>query len=78
MKIKTELLKKYIGDYINIRINDFDINATEIADTTAIKALAEIQQIIKDIDLSDFDMADKIVCVFEKYKLDAGSCHDFY
>ena len=46
MKIKTELLKKYIADFINICIDDFEI-------------------------------VEKIVCVFEKYNIDFGGCHDF-
>ena len=77
MKIKTELLKAYISYIINERIEDFEIDANEIADSVAIKMLAEIQEIIKNDDYSDFEMVEEIVCVFEKYKIDFGNCHDF-
>ena len=77
MKIKTELLKAYISYIINERIEDFEIDANEIADSVAIKMLAEIQEIIKNDDYSDFEMVEEIVCVFEKYKIDFGNCHNF-
>ena len=77
MKIKTELLRVFISDYVRARIEDFEIDANEIADTTAIKMLAEIQEIIKDDELNDFMKVDEIMCVFEDYKIDFGNCHDF-
>ena len=77
MNIKLELLRDYITDFIRFRIEDFEINASQIADTTAIKVLAEIQNVIKDEDYSDFDAIEKIVCIFEEYKIDAGFRHDF-
>ena len=77
MKIKVELLKTYISDFINSRIEDFEIDADDIANTVAIKILAEIQEIIKNDSYSDFERIEEIVCVFEKYKIDFGNCHDF-
>lgn len=77
MKIKTELLKSFIADYINNRIDNFEIDADKIANTAAIKILAEIQSIIKNDNYSDFEIVEEIVCVFEKYKIDCGNCHDF-
>ena len=77
MKIKAELLKTYISDFINSRIEDFEIDADDIANTVAIKILAEIQKIIKNDSYSDFERIEEIVCVFEKYKIDFGNCHDF-
>ena len=77
MKIKTELLKKYISDSINNQIIDLEINADEIADTVAIKILSEIQDIIKNDYYSDFEIVERIVYIFEKYKIDFGNCHDF-
>ena len=47
MKIRAELLKTYISDFINSRIEDFEIDADDIANTVAIKILTEIQEIIK-------------------------------
>ncbi len=77
MKVKIELLRAYISDAINERIQDFEIDADKIADTVAIKMLAEIQDIIMDDEYSDFEIVEEIVCVFKKYKIDFGSCHDF-
>ena len=76
MNIKRELLKDSIHDIIDSRLADISINADEIADTTAIKALSEIQSILAG-DLDDFEIVEKIICVFEKYNLNAGGCHDF-
>ena len=77
MKIKTELLRGYISDFINERIEDFEIDADDIANTVAIKMLSEIQEILKNYNHSDFDTVEEIFCVFEKYKIDFGCCHDF-
>ncbi len=77
MNIKTELLKGYISDFVQSRIEDFVIDASQIADTTAIKMLSEIQTVIKNENYSDFEIVDEIVCIFGKYNIDFGACHDF-
>ena len=77
MNIKVELLKSYISDFIKYRIEDFEIDASQIADTVAIKMLREIQSIIKNESYSDFDAVEEIVRVFEKYNIDFGGRHDF-
>ncbi len=76
MDIKVELLKQEIIRKVNEELEDFGIDATQIADSTAIKALREIQQILKDNE-DDFMIVEKIVLVFEKYGLDSVPCHDF-
>ena len=63
--------------FVKSRIEDFVIDASEIANTTAIKMLAEIQAAIKNENYSDFEIVDEIVCIFGKYKIDFGSCHNF-
>lgn len=77
MKVKLDLLRNCITDIINSKIEDFEIDASKIADTTAIQALNEIQKVIKDEDYSDFEAIEEIVCIFEKYNIDAGFRHDF-
>ena len=77
MNIKVELLNNYISDFIKSRIEDFEIDASQIADTTATQMLSEIQNVIKNEDNSDFETVEKIVCIFEKYNVDYGSRHDF-
>jgi len=77
MDIKLELLRNYITDFVNNKIEDFEIDASQIADTTAIQALNEIQKVIKDESYSDFEAIEEIVCIFEKYNIAAGFRHDF-
>ena len=77
MNIKLELLRNYVSDFINNRIEDFDVDASQIADSTAIQILAEIQKIIKNESYSDFDVVEEIVCLFEKYNISASPRHDF-
>ena len=77
MNIKVELLKNHITDFIKFKIEDFEIDASQIADTTAIQMLFEIQKVIKEEKYSDFDAVEEIVCIFEKYNIDFGSRHDF-
>lgn len=77
MNVKVELLINHISDFIKNNIEDFEIDASQIADTTAIQMLGEIQKVIKDENYSDFDAVEEIVCIFEKYNIDFGSRHDF-
>ena len=77
MNIKTELLKSYMAEFVKSEIEDFEIDASQIADTTAIQMLSKIQTVIKNESYSDFDVVEKIVCIFEKYNIDSGSRHDF-
>ena len=77
MNIKIELLKSYIAEFVKSEIEDFEIDASQIADTTATQMLSEIQTVIKNESYSDFDVVEKIVCIFEKYNIDSGSRHDF-
>ena len=77
MNIKLELLKNSIHNIIDTRLNDIEIDVNEISQTTAIKALCEIQKILKNDSYSDFEVVDKIVDIFQKYNLDFGNQHDF-
>ncbi len=77
MHLKLELLKWAVFDAVAEGLEHAEIDADEIADTTAIMALAEIQEIIKDEKKTDFEIVDEIVNVFAKYKIDFGICHDF-
>lgn len=77
MNIKLELLKSNIKDYIDSNLQDFEIDVSEIANTTAINILSEIQTTIRNENYSDFDVVEEIVCIFEKYNIDSGYRHDF-
>ena len=76
MTVKTELLKHYICNYVLNSMNDLEIDENNIVDTMAIKILKKIQQILQK-ESTDFDKVEEIVCLFEKYDIDAGGCHDF-
>ena len=77
MNIKLELLRNHISDYLKYNIEDLEIDASQIADSTAVRMLSEIQNVIKNDNYSDFDAMEEIVCIFEKYNIDYGFRHDF-
>ncbi|MBR4721206.1 MAG: hypothetical protein IK057_05530 [Clostridia bacterium] len=77
MNIKLELLQNAIFDAIGEKLSYMEIDADKIADTTAIKVLSEIKEIINDDEKSDFDAVEEIVYVFEKYNIGIGGRHDF-
>ncbi len=77
MNVKVELLKNHITDFINSKIEAFEIDASQIADTTATQMLSEIQKVIKNAEYSDFEAIEEIVCIFEKNNVDSGFRHDF-
>ncbi|MBQ7039369.1 MAG: hypothetical protein IJN39_02270 [Clostridia bacterium] len=76
MNIKTELLKNFIASYIEERIEDFEIDADKIADSSAIEIVGLVQGVLKNDELDDIEMIEEIVKIFEKFGLDTGSCHD--
>ncbi len=77
MTIKTELIKGGICDAVCSKLTDFDIDESKVADTRAIQALGEIQEILNDEYLSDFEIVDSIVSVFGKYNLSFSGNYDF-
>ena len=77
MNLKLELLQGAIFEAITRGLCYAEIDADEIADTTAIKVLSEIKEIIHDEEKEAFDVVEEIVCIFEKYHIDIGGRHDF-
>ncbi len=77
MNLEIELLGNALSEAIKQYLLNSNINYDVIADTVSIKVLSEIQQILKNDCISDFDAIEQIICVFEKYNLDFGSRHDF-
>ena len=76
MNIKVELLKRELIRVIKEELEDFEIDASEIADTTATKLIGEIRNILKT-ENDDFMIVEKIVCLFEEYEIECSPCHDF-
>ncbi|MBQ3023565.1 MAG: hypothetical protein IJD91_09700 [Clostridia bacterium] len=77
MNIKMELLRSGIADFITSNLESSEVDVNKITYTVAINMLAEIQQVIRNENHSDFDAIEKIVCIFEKYNIDFGFRHDF-
>lgn len=77
MELKLELLTSGILDAIINSLKKSDIDIDCIAQTTAISALEDIRECIKNDNLSDFDVIEEIVNIFEKYHIDCGCRHDF-
>lgn len=77
MDIKLELLKSSIADLVTSNIENLDIDVSQIADTVAISMLREILSVIKDDTLSDFEMVEQIVTIFQDKNISTGLCHDF-
>ena len=75
--LKTYLIAREIGDKVYLRLKEEKFDFAEIANTNALNALYEIQQIIKNDDIDDFFIVDEIVHIFDKYNIDAGGRHDF-
>jgi len=77
MNIKFELIANEICEAVIKNIEKIDIDINSIAQTTAISALAEIQECIKNNEISDFEVVEKIVLIFDKYHISSGERHDF-
>ena len=70
-KLSFELLADDIVGLIKMRLRDIELDAEPIIESKSLSALAEIQQVIQNDTLSDFEMVEEIVCIFEKYNIDA-------
>ena len=77
MHLKLELLQRGIADTIGRELPYMGIDVDKIADTTSIKVLSEIKDVICDDTKSDFDVVEEIVCIFQKYHINFGVRHDF-
>ena len=81
--IARELLAHVLSEDILRYMDGLDIQPQEIVETTAIKALSEIQDVLKTYDpqntdeAQDFMMIEQILHIFDRYNLHTGDCHDF-
>lgn len=77
LDFREELLIRYITEFVKNSIDTMNIDVNEVACNTAVMALSEIQKVLKNYETDDFEKIEEIVCIFEKYNLNAGVCHDF-
>ena len=77
MDIKLELLKSSVAELVTSNIENLDIDVSPVADTVAISMLREILSVIKDDTLSDFEIVERIITIFENKDISTGLCHDF-
>lgn len=77
MNIKYELIKIFLAEVANNFIDANRLMLSKIADTTAIKILEEIRQVIANDAFSDFEVVEEIVCILEKNDIYCGGRHDF-
>ena len=73
----NDLLKYIIRQEVERTISETENNAADKVESLSIKILEEIVEILKNHELSDFDIVENIVCIMEKYEIDCGTCHDF-
>ncbi|MBR7164282.1 MAG: hypothetical protein IKD21_04870 [Clostridia bacterium] len=77
MDIKLNLFAGVISEAISDAIEYIPISTDEV-NNRACKVLEEIQGVIQNEKIeSDFYVVEEIVCIFERYGLDAGFRHDF-
>ena len=77
MDIRLEVLKAYVEDAVVANFQKLNIDADEIVETRATEMLSEVLIAIRDDSLTDFDVVDKIVSVFEKNNITCLGRHDF-
>lgn len=75
--INESLLYRDVGKIILHSIKSLDINYEQIAKINSVLIINEIQKIIINTLLDDFEKIEEIINIFKKYGIDAGSCHDF-
>ncbi|MBR2499606.1 MAG: hypothetical protein IKB60_00850 [Clostridia bacterium] len=78
MDIRLEMFSKAVADSINAYLTYTEIDINDVVYTFSTAVLEEIKYIICNMDIEDdFDVVEKIVCIFEKYNIDAGGRHNF-
>ncbi len=76
MNIKNELIQSHIAEMIKKLLEDNIIDYTAIANTNAIMILDKVKNIVGDETLTDFEIVEEIVCIFEQNGIDCGTRHD--
>lgn len=72
MDVKYQLLAHILSDMVYKKVETAFDELKEWADATAMIMLFEIWEIIDDKSLSDSDIVEKIIEVYEKYNMDCS------
>lgn len=56
---------------------DLDLDINSAIESKAVMILDRIKKCIIDEELSDFEVVERIVGIFEEYNIDIGARHDF-
>ena len=73
----TELLGREVGIYLINHLKELNLDYEKLVNSAAIRALFEIRKVVQNNELDDFEVVERIVCIFEKYNINAGARHDF-
>ena len=77
MSIIIELNSDEVAKIVMKQIENGDINIKELSDCRSAEVLGHICDIIRNDNLSDFEMVEEIVSILEENNIDCGGCHDF-
>ena len=77
MDIRLDILKAYVAECVIQNFDKTGIDADEIVSTKTTEMLAEVLIAIRDEALTDFDVVEKIVNIFEANNIKCYGRHDF-
>ncbi len=69
MNLKIDLIRERVADMVAGQIHDLDIDLNRIANTKAIAMLGEIQAILQNKELENYQMIDEIENIFLENKV---------
>jgi len=77
MSVTNELIAHIIAEQFTDLLERKKFELPEQAETIGLCIISEVQQILMDEKLDDFEAIEEIVCLFEKHNLNTGFRHDF-
>ncbi len=78
MDLYKELLINILKeDKISVDFKNFSFDIEKFTQNECYILLDKTKTVIQDDSLSDFECIEKIVCLFEESKINAGNRHDF-
>ncbi len=76
--VEREMAALLLGRLALNRLNDaLGIDWPAVLERQAVRLLKEVQSILRRDELTDFEIVEELVCLFEHNGFDAGATHDF-